>query len=766
MHEENSKLRANRRDFIKTMGVGVGMAMSLPTAAEAAAHEAGYPDLAQLRAAHAHKGMIHPDKTYRMMEWESHTWPGETRYDMNIDAAMAAAKDAGAEGMGLYTQDTWGYAFYPTDVGARREGLKFDMFKKQAEAAHNHGLSVVAYYSLQFNHRAVELHPDWAWVDSNGKPRRMRWFQTCLDTPYRSWVLGMVDEISSRYEVEEMFIDAFGRQLNGYHSGQYDDPFCYCQHTQDAWDKDHPGDPYREGMKTREGWLARYRWMVKRSTLDMLDEMMATGRKHRPSLKFAVNGGPFRQGGAVEERVTYVSEEPLPSPTGIALGSIIMRGWGKPNPQGGVFTKQGYTEIYPATVARVKADAMLVQNCRVFFVGNSPVVSGIDEQGFSKRWFHVATETYADLRNVDCLMKGLEPVCSTAMLYSESTRDEMCIQKRPMDFRESTLSALEALTYAGRPVEGIPEFRLTADYLDRFELLVLPETEVLSQEQAEIIRGWVKNGGTLIASHRCGLWDENHRQRANFPLADVLGVDYAGEERKYAFGTTAFSGEGEGTAKVGFVSTYLESSGHPLAKMLATSTVGLGGTFLKVHRTTAEEVMHYRLPLFVEDLAHDMWYNWAAPPPGPESGGPAVTLNEFGKGRAVYLGVPIFWAMKGRPDWILRWIPDLIRQLTSHPIIDLRLEPFSQYVHGTFFYDASRKFIMVQLLNTIELVTDGELRAAPRVTVSVDSNKLKVTGGRVLYPKQEDVHLMAGNGRTQLEISNLLRYATIFLKLG
>lgn len=753
---------------MKTLGMGLAVAGSpaVGGGAAAGATSAGYPDLAALRATHERAGMIEPDKTYRMMEWESHTWPGENRFDMNLEAAMTASQAAGAEAMGLYTQDTWGYAFYPTDVGARREGLKFDMFARQSELAHRHGLSVVAYYSLQFNHRAVELHPDWAWVDAQGKPRRMRWFQTCLDTPYRAWVLGMIDEIASRYQFEEIFLDAFGRQLNGYHSGQYDDPFCYCRYTQEAWDRDHPGDPYREGMKTREGWLARYRWLTERSTLDMLDEVKATARKHRPGLRFAVNGGPFRQAGAVEEKVTYVSEEPLASPSGIALGSIIMRGWGKPNPQGGVFTKQGYVDIYPPAVARVKADAMLVQNCRVFFVGNSPVLSGIDSQGFSTRWFHVATEAFADLRNVDCLMKDLEPVCGTVLLFSESTRDETCIQRRPMDFRHSTLNALELMTYSGRPVEGVPEFRFQPDYLKRFELLVLPETEVLSDQQAQTIRAWVRDGGTLVASHRCGLHDANHQPRSNFPLADVLGVDYAGEERKYAFGTTAFSGEGEGTAKVGFVSTYLESSGHPLAKMLAVSTVGLGGTFIKLHRTTAEEVMHYRLPLFVEDLGHDRWYNWASPPPGAENGGPAVTLNHFGKGRALYLGVPIFWAMNSRPAWIPDWMPEVIRQLTPKPIIELRIEPFSQYVHGAFFYDAGKRFVLAQVLNTIELATDGEWRAAPRVTIAVDPARLKVTDARVVYPQTEDLQVETSAGETRVTLTNLRRYATVYLRLA
>jgi hypothetical protein len=119
LKREHMKFKKDRRGFIKTVGVGMGMGMAIsqPGQGATSAKLSSYPDLAALRAAHQRLGMIEPDKTYRMMEWESHTWPQETRYNMNLDAAMAASKATGAEAMGLYTQDTWGYAFYPTDVG-------------------------------------------------------------------------------------------------------------------------------------------------------------------------------------------------------------------------------------------------------------------------------------------------------------------------------------------------------------------------------------------------------------------------------------------------------------------------------------------------------------------------------------------------------------------------------------------------------------------------------------------------------------------------
>jgi hypothetical protein len=103
----------------------------------------------------------------------------------------------------------------------------------------------------------------------------------------------------------------------------------------------------------------------------------------------------------------------------------------------------------------VKADAIMVQNARTFIVGRAPVIGGLDGEGFSKRWFAGAKETWQDVRNVDALLDGVEPVLSTAVLYSEPTREELSGQKTPQDFRSSVLGALETMAYAGRPVESI-----------------------------------------------------------------------------------------------------------------------------------------------------------------------------------------------------------------------------------------------------------------------------------------------------------------------
>jgi hypothetical protein len=61
------------------------------------------------------------------MEWEFHT-PARQTFDINVEAAVAASHDAGAESLMFYAQDHWGYAFYPSESAVRHPNLKFDLF--------------------------------------------------------------------------------------------------------------------------------------------------------------------------------------------------------------------------------------------------------------------------------------------------------------------------------------------------------------------------------------------------------------------------------------------------------------------------------------------------------------------------------------------------------------------------------------------------------------------------------------------------------------
>ena len=91
---------------------------------------------------------------------------------------------------------------------------------------------------------------------------------------------------------------------------------------------------------------------------------------------------------------------------------------------------------------------------------------------------------------------------------------------------------------------------------------------MLSADQAETFVTGSTGGGTLISSHRCGLLDESHKPRENFALADVFGVDYVSRRDEIRLRCNGKQREGNA------ISTYLESTGHPLAAAIAQGSVG------------------------------------------------------------------------------------------------------------------------------------------------------------------------------------------------
>ena len=373
--------RENRREFLQKLGAGAGAA-SLYSSLRGGSQDAPpYPNLAELGAAYAKQGKVAAAKVYRMMEWEFHNPPDAT-FEIDVEGAMRATHDAGAQGVLLYTQSCWGYALYPTNVGVRQPRLDYDLFGRELGVAHEMAMPVTAYYCLQMNHQIVLKNPDWGWVNEKGEQQKYRFNFTCLDSPYRQYVLGMMEEIFSKYTVEELFLDVFGIQFAFFQHSNWD-PFCFCKHTEAAWDHDHPGDPYREGFKTRAGMEARYHWHQKRTLIDMLDEITAIVHRYQPHTLISLNGGPESFPREIMDRVDFLYNEPVATTSGISLGAIISRGWDRPNYQGGVFSQFGYADTYPGSIARVQADSLIVQNARTFFVGNAPVIGGLDGQGYS-----------------------------------------------------------------------------------------------------------------------------------------------------------------------------------------------------------------------------------------------------------------------------------------------------------------------------------------------------------------------------------------------
>jgi hypothetical protein len=142
-------------------------------------------------------------------------------------------------------------------------------------------------------------------------------------------------------------------------------------------------------------------------------------------------------------------------------------------------------------------------------------------------------------------------------------------------------------------------------------------------------------------------------------------------------------------------------------------------------------------------------------------------FNRYQKGQAVYVGAPIFQAVTNdKLFWTRTWIPALVRQLVPNPVAELTFAALPEYLHGTFFWDKSKRFILVQILNGVELATGAELIDVPSAEIRLNPEKLKVSGARIVWPVERSLEVGRDSGRTLISVSKPGRYTALYLRLA
>jgi hypothetical protein len=70
----------------------------------------------------------------------------------------------------------------------------------------------------------------------------------------------------------------------------------------------------------------------------------------------------------------------------------------------------------------------------------------------------------------------------------------------------------------------VPDWNLVPQILKSYQLIILPNTACMSDEQVLAVRQYVGDGGAVLATAESSLFDANGKPRQDFALADVFGV--------------------------------------------------------------------------------------------------------------------------------------------------------------------------------------------------------------------------------------------------
>ena len=264
------------------------------------------------------------------------------------------------------------------------------------------------------------------------------------------------------------------------------------------------------------------------------------------------------------------------------------------------------------------ADAIVFFRWRTARHGTEQYWHGLlDHDGTPGRRYQEIKRMGAEIKRIGEMISGATIKPAVAMLQSYDSRFAFQIQQNNPQFSyyEQFHRMYRALHRRNVPVDVLS----AGDDLSTYKLVIAPALHVVSGSVAANLKHFVENGGILVVTPRSGVKDESNAvvdQRLPGLLAEICGVEVREYDSLAADMSNAVklsSEKGEVEVPVGIWCDVLKPNG-------------------------AEVVGRYMQDYY--------------------AGEPAVTLNRFGKGQAVYVGAfgdaPLYDTLSG-------WLLDLVK---------------------------------------------------------------------------------------------------------
>ena len=536
--------------------------------------------------------------------------------------------DTGCDAVYFYMSCHIGNCFYPTKVNPGRTFSYMrgrDFFGEVAAECAKREIALVAVYefmNLQFIHFHEKYPCDWHHYrkDSEGKPL----VRPCWNGGYGDFVREQINEVAATYPVAGFYLDMFdypGRELC---------PNCIARY-RDEFGREPPDfstDYADPNFKDYKLWTFR-------EAVRYLNKVQADVQKKIPGVTVVNNYHHMicEDLYDIREAVSYVSTDPT-----IGYASRFNEGFSRPTKTPIVFRSLSegknsdfdilYDNIIFGVLQVLPLEPSLAVCASALAQGGWPCPASMwaldgtlnpAALGLVKNIFaHVdkAAPWIGDWRS----LKGAGVYLSQESQFMRAAPGDKW-DKSEHDYMTGFYGTLMALEYAHVPIDVLTRRQLSR--LDAYPIVYLSNAACLSEMETEAFREYVRNGGTLVASYRASLYDEWGYPLENFRLADVFGVNYDGAKLESYM---AFQVEFLHPEKVTF-----EPWENP--------SITVRRQAIKVRlRDGAREVAVLRERYGPSDRIGEL--------PAirnafvkPETTGPAIIENHFGKGRCVYFAV-------------------------------------------------------------------------------------------------------------------------------
>jgi len=504
-----------------------------------------------------------------------------------------------------------------------RHGYKEDWLGKYLPVAHRHGLRVIVYFNCHWFRRS-SFPDDHFLVDARGQPATFYGSGggMCPRGPFRQWSAELAEDLG-KYPIDGVFLDGPSQHR------------CWCTACRDEFQKLHERPLPASAAECPRELATAYAEFPSDGAGDYVRAFAQGLRRTNPDAILYINdradGGDGKVMTATADVTHLVGSEggfvgyrPLEHRfafrPGVAAKVLECRARGRGRV---VFSDCGYKSFdyhaHPkAEIARMYTGTISNGANPWFLVlRDAEKTEGVQT---ALRFNRLIAE------NRDSLANG-ESLAEAALLHSplniqlgasvdreaddvgrrDAATGRLAVSRHLSEFE----GIYAALARSGYPFDVIEEVDLLADELsDRTKLIILPAAGAVTDETAEALRGFVADGGSLLATFDTSLFDAEGRRRDDYALADVFGA--------------SIDGDLLGPSKLDYVAA---TEKNELTDGLSQAVLPCPEYWWHIKAADVAEPLlfyHGKMPRRYAKLP-------------PVSGRPAAVLNRFGEGRAMLI---------------------------------------------------------------------------------------------------------------------------------
>ena len=425
-------------------------------------------------------------------------------------------------------------AYYPTEIPLHRPAKYLggrDLFGELTKAAHEDGIVVFARMDSNRAHEDFyKAHPDWFAIDINGDPYRAgELYVSCVNSPYyQEHIPAVLTEIWQKYQPEGFTDNSW--------SGLGRDSICYCEYCKKSfYDKTGQDIPVKKDWdnKVYKQWI---RWNYNRR-LEIWDlNNKTTKLVGGPSCTWSgMNGGSlvgqsrsFRNFKEIAKRADIIMLDDQSRSTeegfqhNALIGQLIhgLLGWDKLIPES--------MSLYNHQGPYFRLASKPVEEARMWMIngiagGISPWWHMIAAYHLDRRMYHTAQPIYKWYKKNSEYLLNRQPVANVGLVWSQENIEfygrDNAEELVELPWRGMTHALLKA---------RIPYIPVHADYIDRdadqFDVLILSNLAIMTDDQMAAVRRFVDRGGSLIATDDTSLYNEEGDFRSDYGLSDLFGA--------------------------------------------------------------------------------------------------------------------------------------------------------------------------------------------------------------------------------------------------